>query len=177
MAAPDSKQLALKPQDLLLVLKVAVNADRGFLLVNLASELGIAVSLIHGSASRAEQARLLSRASGTIRISRPAVREFVVHGAKYCFPGQLGAMVRGLPTAVGGPVLAPLFDGAESLPPVWPDADGGSWGPSLTPLHPCVPAAAKRDRALYEVLSLLDALRVGAAREREIALERLSERL
>lgn len=175
MATTESKQLALKPQDLLLVLKVAVNAERDFLLVNLASELGIAVSLIHGSATRAEQARLLSRASGTIRVLRPALREFVVHGAKYCFPGMLGAMVRGLPTAVGGPVLAPLFEGAQNLPPVWPDPDGGSWGPSLAPLHPCVPAAAKLDHRLYAALSLFDALRVGAAREREIALKHLND--
>lgn len=177
MAGNDSKQLALKPQDLLLVLKIAVNADRDFLLVNLASELGIAVSLIHGSARRAEQARLLSRASGSIRVSRPAAREFVVHGAKYCFPGQLGAMVRGLPTAIGGPVLAPLFEGSANLSPVWPDTEGGSWGPALTPLHPCVPAAARLDAKLYAVLSLFDAVRVGAAREREIALERLNELL
>lgn len=177
MAGNNSKQLALKPQDLLLVLKVAVNPGKDFLLVDLASELGIAVSLIHGSARRAEQARLLSRASGSLRASKPAVREFVMYGAKYSFPGQLGAMGRGLPTAIGGPVLAPLFEGSANLPPVWPDAEGGSWGPGLTALHPGVPAAARLDPKLYAVLSLFDAVRVGAAREREMALERLGELL
>lgn len=177
MANSDHKQLVLKPQDLLVTLKVAMNVGRDFLLTDLAAELSIALSLVHGSVIRAEQARLLSRATGAIRVSRPAVKEFVIHGAKYCFPGQLGAMTRGLPTAVGGPVLAPLFEAAGNLPPVWPDAEGESWGPSLTPLHPSVPAAAKLDSKLYEVLSLLDAIRVGAARERELAVATLSELL
>jgi hypothetical protein len=173
MTQSQGKQLVLKPQDLLLALKIAVNAEREFLLTDLSSELSIAVSLIHGSVLRAEQARLLSRATGSIRVSPSALKEFVIHGAKYCFPGQLGALSRGLPTAVGGPVLAPLFEASGSLPPVWPDPEGDSWGPSLAPLHPSVSVAVKRDAKLYEVLSLLDALRVGAARERELALTHL----
>jgi hypothetical protein len=37
--------------------------------------------------------------------------------------------------------------------------------------------ASKKDEALYEVLTLVDALRVGAARERKIASEELEARL
>jgi hypothetical protein len=171
----EAKQLTLKPQDLVVAVKVAVNRNRSFLLADLSRELFIALSLIHGSVRRAEQARLLSRASGSIRSIPANLKEFVIHGAKYCFPGQLGSLTRGIPTAVGGPGLIEEFGTADVLAPVWPDPEGTAWGPSLQPLHSSLPAAAKADPALYLALSLLDALRVGAAREREIASSRLAE--
>ena len=43
------------------------------------------------------------------------------------------------------------------------------------PLHPCVPGAALRDAALYELLALFDALRAGRARERGMAVTRLQK--
>jgi hypothetical protein len=41
--------------------------------------------------------------------------------------------------------------------------------------HPSVPAASRRDEALYE--ALVDAIRGGRARERTLAAEELSRRL
>jgi len=46
-------------------------------------------------------------------------------------------------------------------------------GVGVTPLHASVPYAAMQDAKLYEMLALFDALRVGKARERGMALERL----
>lgn len=168
------KQLVLKPLDLLVALKVAVNSPRSFLLNELSQELGVAVSLIHGAVRRAEQARLITRATGGIRASHQALAEFVIHGAKYSFPGTLGSLTRGMPTATGGPALQEEFGSAQTLVPVWPDPEGTAHGPGLQPLHPLVPAAARLDPGLYEALSLFDALRVGAARERELATSKLS---
>lgn len=48
-------------------------------------------------------------------------------------------------------------------------------GPSLSPLHRGAPEAALADRALYELLALLDALRVGCSRERTLAAIGTSE--
>lgn len=172
-----TKQLVLKPQDLVVAIKVSVHRNIDYRLIDLARELNMALSAVHGSIRRCEQARLISRSAGTIRALRQSVREFVVHGAKYAFPGQLGASTRGMPTAIGAPVLAVHFEKRESLSPVWPDAQGDVWGPSLPPICPSVPIAAANDAALYDVLALLDALRVGAARERELAIRALDERL
>ena len=44
------------------------------------------------------------------------------------------------------------------------------------PLYPTVPEAALRDEKLYELLALVDALRVGRVREREIAITALKNR-
>jgi hypothetical protein len=168
-------QSTLKPQDLLVALKLAVNPERDFLLVQLSVELGMPLSVVHGCIKRAEIARLISRSSGSMRALRQAVREFVIHGAKYAFPAQLGAPTRGVPTAIGAPVLAIHFEKSE-MPPVWPSPEGTNWGLALPPLHPAVLKAIENDHALYDVLALLDALRVGAARERELAANELASR-
>jgi hypothetical protein len=44
------------------------------------------------------------------------------------------------------------------------------------PLYSSVPEAALRDTKLHELLALTDALRVGRAREREIAIFELNKR-
>jgi len=172
-----AKQLVLKPQDFVVALKLAVNAQREFRLIDLSRELRMALSAVHGSIERCERARLISRSAGSIRAVRFAVKEFAIHGVKYAFPGVLGTHSRGIPTAIAGPTLRRHFDDADSLAPVWPDPAGSAFGPSLSPLHPSVPAACELDDRLFDVMTLLDALRVGAARERELALVRLEELL
>jgi len=48
---------------------------------------------------------------------------------------------------------------------------------AIEPLYNSVPAAAKSDSLLYEYLALVDALRIGRARERRFAEEELKHRL
>ena len=48
---------------------------------------------------------------------------------------------------------------------------------AFSPLHKNVPKAALADPRLYELLALVDALRDGKARERELAARELSKRL
>jgi hypothetical protein len=79
-----------------------------------------------------------------------------------------------VPTSHAAPAFAGVFaEGHEPL--VWPDAHGSVRGEGLLPLHPCVPGAALRDAALYELLALFDALRAGRARERGMANARLQK--
>jgi hypothetical protein len=60
---------------------------------------------------------------------------------------------------------------------VWPAAEGTVRGDSLTPLYPAAVGLPTRDPALYEILTLVDAIRVGRARERALARKLLPERL
>lgn len=62
-------------------------------------------------------------------------------------------------------------------PLIWPHPDGKSRGQSLTPLYRAAPYAALQDERLYELLALVDMLRIGRARERSLAKERLRYRL
>ena len=63
------------------------------------------------------------------------------------------------------------------MPPVWPDAEGGVRGITFEPLHKTVPKAVRSDSVLHELLALIDAVRDGRARERQLAERELSARL
>jgi hypothetical protein len=82
-----------------------------------------------------------------------------------------------MPTGYAAAPLRELINQPEELPPVWPDPSGNIRGVALFPLYPSVPKAARKDPQLYEILALFDALRSGAAREREIAEQLLRERI
>ena len=109
--------------------------------------------------------------SGAV-VNRHNLAEFALHGAKYAFPAERLPIGPGVPTGHAAPAFAGIFvPGHEAL--VWPDAGGSVRGEGLAPLHACVPGAALRDAALYELLALFDALRAGRSRERTMAMKRL----
>lgn len=177
MNLPKSKQPALKPQDLLVSLKVAVQSDHQFTYAELASELFMSVSEVHAAVKRAEMSRFLSRSSTELRAIRSSLQEFLLHGIQYTFPAISGPLTRGMPTGFAGPVLKEHFMNADGLPPVWPAPEGEARGTSLQPIYHSVPEACRVDHKLYEILTLVDALRGGSARERELSASKLMEHL
>ena len=60
---------------------------------------------------------------------------------------------------------------------VWPSAKGSVRGSAIVPLYDNVVKAVERDPILYELLALVDALRVGRVREKKFAIEELNRRL
>lgn len=172
-----NQQVVLKPQDLVVLLKLVVLGERVRTFSELGSDLAISASEVHASVGRATHARLISILDGHLRISRSALTEFLLHGAQYAFPPTFGAATRGVATAYAAPPLETLITQPSELPPVWPDPDGDRRGMALYPLYPTVPKAARADPALYESLALFDALRSGTARERQLASQLLSQRL
>jgi hypothetical protein len=152
-----NQQVTLKPQDVVVLLKLVGLGDDPKTFSELASDLVMSASEVHSSVGRAMSARL--------------------HGAKYAFPATFGAATRGVPTSHAAPPLEKVIVQTSELPPVWPDPNGPRRGMALYPLYPTVPQAARSDPALYENLALFDALRSGAARERQLATEMLIERL
>ncbi|MDO8891377.1 MAG: hypothetical protein Q7V00_05990 [Sulfurimicrobium sp.] len=176
MRRPVNRQPALKAQDLYLLL--ALLARRGAVLTypELAAFSGLSMSEVHGALKRAEQSRLLAFVDKQPRIIVPAFREFLFHGARYVFPAARGGMVGGVPTAYAAPPLDALIVPSSDPPPVWPHAEGAARGIALIPLYPSAPAAALRSPPLYENLALFDALRMGNARERNLAEKLFEER-
>lgn len=172
-----AKQMSLKPQDLLVSLKIAVMRPADITYAYLASELHLASSEVHAAVKRAQISRLLVRQSEGIVAVRASLLEFVIHGVKYAFPATHGTLVRGMSTGFSGPPLSKYFASDVEIPQVWPDAEGKVRGIAFLPIYPTVPAACQRDFALYELLTLVDALRGGAARERELAKDELMRRL
>jgi hypothetical protein len=135
------------------------------------------MSAVHGAVRRAHAAGLLVEAAADSAVVTPALREFLIHGAKYAFPAERGAAARGIPTAHGAASLANAFPPSEDAVPVWPHPQGTVFGQAFRPIHPAAPDAAQTDPLLYEVLALLDALRGGRARDRKLAGELLEQRV
>lgn len=111
-------------------------------------------------------------ADNAVRPHAHNLAEFALHGAKYAFPAVKLPLVVGVPTSHSAPAFAGVF-APGSTDFVWPHPNGTVRGVGLEPLHPSVPFAAMQDAKLYEMLALFDALRVGKARERGMALVRL----
>jgi len=131
----------------------------------------------HACMARLTAARLVVDVNGTPTLVMAAFRPMVLHGAPYFFPAVRGEITMGFPTAYGVEPLKSKVLFADETPPVWPHADGPVRGSMLLPLYPKLPLAAVNDPPFYELLALFDALRIGQAREREMARKILEERL
>lgn len=167
--------MQLKPQDIVVLLKlIGLNKDWSYR--SLAHELFMSAGEVHNALSRATQAQLFDADRKCPRIQ--ALEEFLIHGVKYAYPAERGSLTRGTLTAYAAPPLNRIISGSDNeQPPVWPDPEGSARGYKLQPLYDSVPKAAKLDKALYELLALVDAIRDGRARERNLATEHLHKRL
>jgi len=168
----------LKPQDIVVLLKLAVLGSRPWTYQRLAEELSMSQSEVHAGVRRAVAARLLNDATtGNSRLNYIALREFLIHGVRYAYPPKRGGLTRGMPTGYAAPPLNKVIAPTSDPPPVWAYAQGPARGLSLEPLYPSVPAAAERDPKLYELLALVDAMRDGRASERNFAVKEFEERI
>lgn len=176
--ARGNPQTSLRPQDLLVLLRLSLVDENAPSYAELAADLGLTASEVHASVARAMLAKLARKnESGRPAVMLEPLRLFVLHGARYCFPAVRGCVTRGVPTAHAAPPLrAKIVAPAAELPPVWPFKDGAVRGETLHPLYPSVPAAALRSPALYELLALFDAIRAGSPREQALAVSFLDER-
>lgn len=156
----------IRPQDIVILLKVASKGTDSWLMKHLSEELNISASEVSESLNRSVMAGLI--AADKITLMRSALLEFLQHGIQYTFPQRPGGLVRGMPTAHSAEPLCSLIGDHEPI--VWPFADGNLRGHGIEPLHPSVPIACQRDHRLYQLLALVDALRIGRAREKELAM-------
>lgn len=163
-----------KPQDIVVALKLALGAvDLSY--AELGRDLGMSASEVHAAVRRLTEARLLDPETKLVRLE--AFRNFLVHGVPYAFPVSPKGITRGMPTAWAAPAMSDKISSSEQMPPVWPDPEGRVQGAAVQPLYPSVPGAARRDPELYHLLALVDALRIGRARERALAEKEIGQRL
>jgi hypothetical protein len=200
--------MLLKPQDLLVALKLVALGSERWTYARLAKELGLSASEAHAGVHRCLRSGLLlenvtadlavegtravllnqdiypvkqrrrrgthANASGNpVRPHDRFLAEFVIHGARFAFVPDRMPLSVGVPTSHSAPAFAGVFAPGSS-DYVWPHPNGQVRGQGIEPLHPNVPFAAAQDAKLYEMLALFDALRVGRARERGMAIDRLA---
>ena len=167
-------KMQLKPQDIVVLLKLAILGNN-WTYRSLAIDLFMSIGEVHNALDRAERSHLFNADSKCPRIQ--ALEEFLIHGIKYAFPAERGTITRGMPTGYATAPLNKLITQGNDPPPIWMDPEGTVRGYSLTPLYESVPKAAKSDKRLYELLALVDAIRDGRARERKLAADHLHDLL
>lgn len=168
-----AQQQVMKPQDVLLLLKIASLNSKPWKQKEIAEALFMSQSEISESVSRSKYAGLLDPKGKNVM--KLALMEFIQYGLRYVFPQKPGPVVRGITTAHSASPIKEHIQSTENY--VWPYGKGTVRGHSIIPLYPSVPEAALNDKKLYELLVLVDALRVGRAREKEIAIQELNLRL
>jgi hypothetical protein len=171
------RQWVLKPQDLVVAFKFVVLGPEKLSYAALAKALHLSQFEVHAAVQRLIAARLATNIEGRIRPVMGSLQSFILCGAQFAYPAVRGEATIGLPTAHAVAPLKELIVGPAELPPVWPDSLGKVRGQALLPLYPKAPRAAKGDPRLYELLALFDALRIGQARERDLAARLLEEQL
>jgi hypothetical protein len=165
----------LRPADLLVLLgllRPALAPD--WSVRSLAAELGLPQAAVQRSLARLGETPVYDPRRR--RVNRTAAEELLTRVVPYIAPGKLGAPTRGVPTAWAAPPLSEHISGNE-LPPVWPAARGTTRGLAVGPLHEGALDAAQTDPWLYEMLALVDGVRIGDARVRGVAAELLQARL
>ncbi len=168
----------LKPQDLLVLLKLAAHPPQRWTYAALGEALSMSASEAHASVKRAVASGLVvAPARGVWSPVRPSLLEFILHGVRYIWPATAGPVKRGVPTAFGAEPLASRLTASPGEAPVWAHPGGSSKGPTLSPLYRTAPQAALADPALHRLLALLDALRTGRARERTLAAKLMEDEL
>lgn len=186
----------LKAQDIVMLLKILsmktlskVKANEELSQSKLAIHLCMSVSEVHAGIKRLILSGLLglvfkeeasSQANKKIFLPiKAACEECLISGVKYFFPAQLGAYTRGIATSYAAPIFEKhILIGNDPIP-VWPYAEGDQRGLALEPLYRSVPNSLTQypDPLFYELLVLVDAIRSGRVRERNIAIQLLKEKI
>jgi hypothetical protein len=167
--------MILKPQDIFIMLKLVVWDGSDWSYPALSHELSMSASEVHAGIKRAVAARLMDM-HRKIPV-KSNLLEFLIHGVKYAYPPDRGGIARGMPTGYAAQPLRELIVLTDEPPPVWPDPEGQVRGYEFSPLYSSVPHACKADSKLYELLALVDAIRDGRARERQIAIKEIQSRI
>jgi hypothetical protein len=172
--------MAIKPQDIVVLAKlIAHRGDKSWSQNSIAFELCLSPSQINSALKRLVVAGLITPYHPPDK-PQPIIQaceEFLIHGLKYVFPAKLGEVARGVRTSYAAPSFKDEISLGSDAMPVWPYGVGEERGAALKPLYSSVPESVSKhpDPLFYDLLTLLDAIRSGRAREKQIAIQKLSE--
>ena len=166
---------SLHPQDVLVACKMysLKLADDDWTYSDLGEAVGISGGEAHNAVDRCRRSSIIG-ASGAI--VRKNLRDLLAVAAPRIFYASRGGLSRGMPTGIWAPPLLGKFERVGTLPTTWPCETGTcERGESVDPIYPSAPIAA-RDPLVYELLALVDVIRVGGASDRNRAVELIDRR-
>lgn len=163
----------MRPQDVVVLLKIRMEEGNPWTQTSLSKSLFMSQSEISESLARSQYARLLFEKGR--KVARQPFMDLLQYGIPFMFAQQPGNIVRGIPTAHSAAPLKNAIQSEEHY--VWPYAKGSVRGQSIRPLFSAVLKAVEHDTQLYEMLALIDALRVGKVREKSMAIDLLRKKI
>lgn len=166
------QSISLKPQDVAILAKLLAIKGEDWRQIDIAIGLGISQGEIAKALYRLTKAGLIHEK----RVNRTAALEFILHAIKYIFPAEVGALTAGVPTAISSPFHEKMVvQGSDVY--VWPSVHGQRKGQMIKPLYPELAEAALKDSEFYGLMSAIEILRIGRARERKMAEQYLEKKI
>lgn len=162
----------MKPQDLVILLKIISLKNQEWRVVDLALSLFLSQSEVSKALERLFNSGLIDESKRVP--ARSALYDLIVNAVKYIFPVKPGRISRGIPTSHSANPLSLKFVSESNY--VWPYLEGKMKGESIEPLYKNLPKAVLNDQKLHELLALVDAIRVGKVREQDLARKELKKR-
>lgn len=163
----------LKPQDVALLVKVISMPNEDWRQLDLALGLQLSQGEVAKSLGRLSKAHLINGK----KPNYAAALEFLVHAIKYVFPIEPGPLSYGVPTGISAPAHKKMVVSNGDDVYVWPSISGKVRGQSIEPLYPKLAEAALQDSVFYGLMSAVEILRVGRAREKKLAENFLAKEL
>lgn len=160
----------MRPHDIVVLSQIIIS-PKDWKGQDLSHKLKLSASEISYSLQRSSIAGLLS--PDKKQVMKRTLMEFIQFGLPYIFPAVKGPVVVGVATAYSAPIMKNFLMNDDNI--VWPYADGNTRGESIEPLYAKAPQAALSNSELYELMALLDVMRMGRVREKQIALELLTK--
>ena len=114
--------MILKPQDIVIMLKLLVRNGSEWSYPALSYELSMSASEVHAGVKRAVAAQLMDM-HRKIPVKRNLL-EFLIHGVKYAYPPDRGGITRGIATSYAAQPLKELITQPDEPPPVCPTRKG-----------------------------------------------------
>lgn len=168
------KHNGMRPQDVVILLKILTYGDKTWTLSEIASSLLLSASEVTVAMERNRIAGLVNPSKN--KVNKLALRDFLIYGLRYVFPPQVTSPARGIATAHSAPPISEhITEGREIY--VWSYYKGTRRGNVIIPLYDKIPKFIESDPLLYEYLVIIDTLRIGKKREIEIAIKELDNRL
>jgi hypothetical protein len=156
------------------VLALALLRESGTL-ARLADVLAVVPSQVHAGLRRLDRAGLMR--PGVRAVNPRALAEFILFGVRYAFPAVRGPLAEGVPTAYSAPPLAAHLDAVDVV--VWPasSAPHAVRGFCVRPLYRGAATLVETSPSTYGLVTLVDALRIGDPRVRDLARAELGSAL
>lgn len=166
------ESVSLKPHDIAIAIKILLEKKSDWRQVDISQELGLSQSEVAKSLKRLNFAGIeLGR-----RINKTALLDLILHGIKYIYPTKPGALGFGLPTSISAPAHKnSVVNDSEVF--IWPFPNGEIRGQIIDPFYKNIAKAALKDRDFYDIMSAIDILRIGKARERSYAQKFIEKRI